>query len=71
MVLVYPPPPPKFCITMVFDLSWDDCNTQEKLETIVMQFILFWGGRWGVRGGVNKMHYGLCETGELTNPVGL
>ena len=70
MVLVYPPPPPKFCITMVFDLSWDDCNTQEKLETIVMQFILLGGGR-GVRGGVNKMHYGLRETGELTNPVGL
>ena len=24
--LVYPP---KFCITMIFDFSWDDCNTQE------------------------------------------
>ena len=27
----------KFCITIVFDLPWDDCNTQEKLETKVMQ----------------------------------
>ena len=27
MYLVYPP---KFCITIVFDLPWDDCNTQEK-----------------------------------------
>ena len=28
---------PKFCITIIFDFSWDDCNTQEKLETVVMQ----------------------------------
>ena len=61
MDLVYPP---KFCITILFDLSWDDSNTLEKLETVVMQF--FCGGE-----GVNKMHYGLCEIGELTNPVGL
>ena len=30
-------PPPKFCITIFFDFSWDDSNTQEKLETMVMQ----------------------------------
>ena len=57
-----PSPPPKKkekkrerkqCITIVFDLSWDDCNTQEKLETMVMQNL-----------EVNKMHYGLCENGE-------
>ena len=29
--------PPTFCITIVLDFSWDDCNTQEKLETMVMQ----------------------------------
>ena len=29
--------PPKFCITIVFYFSWDNCNTQEKLETMVMQ----------------------------------
>ena len=29
--------PPKICITILFDFSWDDCNTQEKLETMVMQ----------------------------------
>ena len=37
----------------VFDFSWDDCTTAEKLETMVMQFYLFfnlifffffWGG---------------------------
>ena len=38
----------------VFDFSSDDCNTPEKLETMVMQFYLvfwffFWGG--GGRGG--------------------
>ena len=31
MHLVYPS---MFCITNVLDLSWDDCNTQEKLETM-------------------------------------
>ena len=34
MHLVYPP---KHCITIVFDFSWDDCNTLENLETLVMQ----------------------------------
>lgn len=34
MHLVYPR---KFCITIVFDFSWDDCYFQEKLEIIVMQ----------------------------------
>ena len=40
MHLVYPP---KFCITILFDFSWDDCNTQEKLETMVMEI-------WGTGG---------------------
>ena len=31
MHLVYPS---MVCITNVLDLSWDDCNTQEKLETM-------------------------------------
>ena len=34
MYLVYPP---KFCITIVFDISWDDSDTLEKLETLVMK----------------------------------
>ena len=29
--------PPTFYIIIVFDFSWDDHNTQEKLETIVSQ----------------------------------
>ena len=28
---------PKFCITIVFDFSSDDCNTPEKSETKAMQ----------------------------------
>ena len=31
--------PPKCCITIVFGFSWDDCNTQEKLETIVNLYL--------------------------------
>ena len=38
MHLVYPP---KVCITIVLDLSWDHCNTQEKLGE--------GGGGWGER----------------------
>ena len=34
MYLVYPP---KFCITIVFDISWDDSDILEKLETMVMK----------------------------------
>ena len=41
MHLVYPR---KFCITIVFYLPWDDCYTQEKLETTVTQNF---GGRPG------------------------
>ena len=58
MHLVYPP---KFYITIGFDFSWDDCNTQEELETMVMQFF-FWRG-----GGVNKVQEpGIqsCDTGQ-------
>ena len=38
----------KFCISIVFDFSWDHCNTQEKLETMVMQ-----------KFGYIKVHYHL------------
>ena len=35
---------PQFCITIVFDFSWSDCNTQEKLETMVMLNLRGGGG---------------------------
>ena len=35
MQLAYPA---KFYLSIVYDLSWDDCNTLEKLETLVTVF---------------------------------
>ena len=29
--------PPIFCISIVFVFSWDHCESQEKLETMLMQ----------------------------------
>ena len=55
-----PPPLPqkkKFCITIVFDFSLDECNTQDKWRTIIM----------GGGGGVNEVLYGLCENGDSTH----
>ena len=65
MHLVYPPPPPlkKNFITIVFDFSSDDCNIQEKLETLGLKI----GGRVGggdVGGGGTKVYYGLCENSD-------
>jgi len=51
MHLVYPP---KFCKTIVFNFSWNNYNTQEKFETMVMQNLR-----------ERKVPYGLCENGEL------
>ena len=28
---------PKFCITFVFNFSWGDCKSQEKLKTMLIQ----------------------------------
>ena len=58
----------KSCITIVFHFSWDvlhnhclrfdlsrdECITQEKLETMVMHSF----------SGEYKVHYGLCENDE-------
>ena len=38
----------------VFDFSWDDCNTLENLETLVMQN----------SEGDNKVHHGLYESSD-------
>ena len=44
-----------FCTTIVFYFSWDDRNTQEKLESF-NAYAKFWG--------VSKVHYCPCENGE-------
>ena len=49
-----PPPKKKLCITIVFDFSWDDCNTLENLETMVVQN----------SEGENKVHYSLYESSD-------
>ena len=51
MHLVYPP---KLFITIVFDFSWDDSNTLDNLETMLMQ---------NSEGG-NKVHYSLYESSD-------
>ena len=48
------------CITIVFDFSWGDYNTQEDLETMVTFFFFFLGGGgWG--GGGYEVDYGLGD----------
>ena len=47
--------PPKFCISIVFILSWDLQWSQERLETILTQNF----------GGTNKKYYGIFESGLL------
>ena len=45
----------KNCISIVFNFSWDDCDTQVKSETM-HGYVKFW---W-----VNKVHCGLCENAD-------
>ena len=44
---------PKFCITMVFDFSWDNCNIRDWKQWLCK-----------IARGVNKVHCGLCENGK-------
>ena len=52
MPLVYPP-------KLVFAFSWNDCNTREKLETMVMQS----------SGGATRVHYGLRNNAKYSTAV--
>ena len=38
---------PKFGIIIVFSFSWDDCKSQKKLKTMIIQTFLFLGGGEG------------------------
>ena len=55
MHLAYPPP--KFCIIIVFDFSWDDCEIPRRNWKQWLCKIL--GGKQGA------LHYGLCENGGM------
>ena len=62
MHLVYPP---TLCTTIVFACCQGiNCNTQEKLEIMVMD-VFFCDGEGG--GGVNKVHNGVCEMVSTEN----
>ena len=37
----------RITLSIVFDFSWDDCNTQEKLETMVKNLCKILGGKQG------------------------
>ena len=43
--------PPNFCITIVFSFLLDDCYTQQRLETKVMEN----------SGGVNRVYYAFVK----------
>ena len=45
MTIMYFFPPQKFCSSIVLNFCCDDCNTQEKLKTILLQYF---GGLQGV-----------------------
>ena len=50
---------PKFGIIIVFSFSWDDCKSQKKLKTMIIQTFLFWGGGGRGGGGGQKDCYGI------------
>ena len=58
MHLVYPP---KLFITIVFDFSWDNSNTLDNLETMVVQNL---GGKQGALWSIyESSDYKRCKAG--------
>ena len=45
----------KFCISIVFNFLWDNCHTQEKGKTEVMQWN-FWGQTRCITGDVQMVN---------------
>ena len=50
--------PPKICITIFFDFSWDDCNTQENWKQLLCKIL---GDEQNKKGA---KFCGLCENGK-------
>ena len=44
---------PKFCISIVFNFSWDSCDTSFEMKN----------NGYAKFGGANKVHYGKCGSG--------
>ena len=61
-----PPPPPSFAQAWSSISLRTTVNTQEKLETMVMQSFFFGGGGRGGGGGVKEVYHGQCENGKLS-----
>ena len=61
-----PPPPPSFAQTWSSISLRTTVNTQEKLETMVMQSFFFGGGGRGGGGAVKEVYHGQCESGKLS-----
>ena len=53
--------PPKFCISIVFSFSWDDCNAQGKWKTMVIQ--IFGGQKRCIMGNVEMAN--VCNADAL------
>ena len=47
--------PPKFCISIVFNFSWNGCNTKEKWKPTVAKFFLKGGGQTRCIMGYEQM----------------
>lgn len=60
-----PPPPPSFAQAWSSISLRTNVNTQEKLETMVMQSFFFGGGVGG-GGCVKEVYHGQCENGKLS-----
>ena len=58
-----PPPPPSFAQAWSSISLRTTVNTQEKLETMVMQSFFFGGGGGGA---VKEVYHGQCENGKLS-----
>ena len=56
--------PPIFFGSIVFNFSWVLQSSQQKSKTMVMNFFFAAEGGGGLGGGLNKVHYGLCENGK-------
>ena len=53
---------PRILLNHCFQFSWVLQSSQEKSKTMFRQSFFFGRGRGG---GVNKVHYGLCENSEF------
>ena len=54
---------PKFCISIVFNFSWDAVIPRRNEKQRLCNFFFVWGGG----GGGDKVHHGKCGSGVEVN----